>query len=113
MYNGLNSAYQPGILKPRGTPDWYASGARFDLVTNRRWVAPGSSAGIYVIQPSQFVASAVSYVTGSHNIKAGYLGLFHYDNQQSNFANDDSFASWIASAGAYSLSASTSFDFSV
>jgi len=28
----------------------------------------------------------VSYVTGSHNIKAGYHGLFHYDNQQSNFA---------------------------
>jgi Carboxypeptidase regulatory-like domain len=28
----------------------------------------------------------VSYVTGAHNIKAGYHGLFHYDNQQSNFA---------------------------
>jgi hypothetical protein len=28
----------------------------------------------------------VSYVTGSHNIKAGYHGLFHYDNQQSNFS---------------------------
>jgi hypothetical protein len=24
----------------------------------------------------------LSYVTGSHNIKVGYLGLFHYDNQQ-------------------------------
>jgi hypothetical protein len=27
----------------------------------------------------------LSYVTGSHNIKAGYHGLFHYDDQQSNF----------------------------
>ena len=29
--------------------------------------------------------ATASYVTGSHNIKAGYHGLFHYDNQQSNF----------------------------
>ena len=29
----------------------------------------------------------VSYVTGSHNFKAGYNGLYDNDNQQSNFAN--------------------------
>ncbi len=28
-----------------------------------------------------------SYVTGSHNFKAGYNGLYDNDNQQSNFAN--------------------------
>jgi hypothetical protein len=30
--------------------------------------------------------ATVSYVTGSHNIKVGYHGLFHFDDQQSNFA---------------------------
>jgi hypothetical protein len=29
----------------------------------------------------------ISYVTGSHNIKAGYNGLYDYDNQDSNYAN--------------------------
>ncbi len=29
----------------------------------------------------------VSYVTGSHNIKFGYMGLYDYDNQDSNPAN--------------------------
>jgi hypothetical protein len=29
----------------------------------------------------------LSYVTGSHNVKFGYNGLFDYDNQDSNFAN--------------------------
>jgi carboxypeptidase family protein len=29
----------------------------------------------------------ISYVTGSHNVKFGYMGLYDYDNQDSNFAN--------------------------
>jgi hypothetical protein len=29
----------------------------------------------------------ISYVTGSHNIKFGYNGLYDYDNQDSNYAN--------------------------
>src|SRR5215467_10183141 len=29
----------------------------------------------------------ISYVTGAHNIKFGYMGLFDYDNQDSNYAN--------------------------
>ncbi len=29
----------------------------------------------------------MSYVTGSHNIKFGYNGIYHYDNQDSNYAN--------------------------
>jgi hypothetical protein len=29
----------------------------------------------------------LSYVTGAHNIKVGYNGLFHFDDQQSNFSN--------------------------
>jgi len=29
----------------------------------------------------------ISYVTGAHNIKVGYNGLYDYDNQDSNYAN--------------------------
>ena len=29
----------------------------------------------------------ISYVTGSHNVKFGYNGLYDYDNQDSNYAN--------------------------
>ena len=29
----------------------------------------------------------ISYVTGSHNVKIGYNGLYDYDNQKSDFAN--------------------------
>ena len=32
----------------------------------------------------------LSYVTGSHNVKFGYNGLYDYDNQDSNFANPQS-----------------------
>ena len=31
----------------------------------------------------------LSYVTGTHNIKFGYHGLYDYDNQDSNFANPE------------------------
>ncbi len=31
--------------------------------------------------------ATLAYVTGAHNIKFGYLGLFDYDNQQSNYTN--------------------------
>jgi hypothetical protein len=30
--------------------------------------------------------ATLSYVTGAHNVKVGYHGLFHFDDQQSNFA---------------------------
>jgi len=29
----------------------------------------------------------LSYVTGAHNVKFGYNGIYHYDNQDSNYAN--------------------------
>jgi hypothetical protein len=31
----------------------------------------------------------LSYVTGAHNIKFGYHGLYHFDDQQSNFSNPE------------------------
>ncbi|HVZ20103.1 MAG TPA: TonB-dependent receptor [Vicinamibacterales bacterium] len=31
----------------------------------------------------------LSYVTGSHNIKFGYMGIYDYDNQDSNWSNPD------------------------
>ena len=62
--------YQEGIEKPRGTPEWYASAPRRDLDLVTRSVAP--EAAIITQSPVRFAATAaMSYVTGSHNIKFG------------------------------------------
>lgn len=60
---------QPGINKERGTPEWFANASRrdADLVTLRNGLA--NWGGRY---PDRFnMQGSVSYVTGSHNIKAG------------------------------------------
>ena len=61
--------YQPGINAVRGTPEWYGTAQHNDTT-----LATFTVAGVpnYRIEPTrQFLQSAVSYVTGSHNIKTG------------------------------------------
>jgi hypothetical protein len=64
------SYFQPGVEQVRGTPEWFASAAHQDLITNRKWKAsPSGTRGVY---PYRYVYSGhVSYVTGSHAAKAG------------------------------------------
>ena len=65
----------PKLDRLRGTPEWYAGASHFDLATNKRWHEgvcgtgrPGACADI----PSRYTASgAMSYVTGSHNVRTG------------------------------------------
>jgi hypothetical protein len=62
--------YQEGISKTRFTPEWYASAPRRNIDLATRWGAP--EAAIITQSPVRFAASAaVSYVTGSHNLKFG------------------------------------------
>ena len=44
MANGINFIYQPGIAKERGTPEWYATASRQDIVLNTRTVAAAAGA---------------------------------------------------------------------
>jgi hypothetical protein len=66
---GINSLYQPGVLKERGTPEWYANASRFDLVLNTRTTASTPATSNYPY--GKVVQAGASYVTGSHNVKAG------------------------------------------
>jgi hypothetical protein len=66
----------PRMYQLRGTPEWYAGASHFDLATNRRWHAGACASSIRVgacgDYPSRYTASAaMSYVTGSHNVKTG------------------------------------------
>ena len=63
--------YQPGIEKVRGTPEWYTTIGKNDLVLLTNYdglVAPSNAT-----DPKKWVAStAASYVTGSHSFKTGF-----------------------------------------
>ena len=67
--NSLNLLYQPGIRKVRGTPEWYGTATRVDLVTGRRWGASLPETSNY--NTRYMTTSSASYVTGSHAFKTG------------------------------------------
>jgi len=68
-YERYNTIYQPGLEKPRGTPEWYSVINRADTALGTQWGAGTTNAGMY---PDRFAAmGAVSYVTGAHNVKVG------------------------------------------
>jgi hypothetical protein len=64
-----NIRNQEGITKPRGTAEWYAGASRRDLNLGTHYASLDFEQGQY---PDRYNAQgAVSYVTGSHNIKVG------------------------------------------
>ena len=69
MANAINFIYQPGVHKDRGTPQWYSTASRQDIVLATRTVAAQPEQHdypyIYMLQ------SAATYVTGSHSFKTG------------------------------------------
>ncbi|HEY2152378.1 MAG TPA: carboxypeptidase regulatory-like domain-containing protein [Vicinamibacterales bacterium] len=66
-----DNVYQPGISQDRLTPAWYAGARRSDNSTGVLWAASSAQLGNY---PDKYNAmAAVSYVTGSHNLKVGFL----------------------------------------
>ena len=67
--NAINFIYQPDVRKPRGTPDWYASASRQDIVLNTRTTASVPEQHDYPFL--YMLVSSASYVTGSHSFKTG------------------------------------------
>jgi hypothetical protein len=62
---------QPGINQERGTAAWYAGTSKFDIA--RSTLSGGIGGGQGGRYPDRYnIASSASYVTGSHNIKAGF-----------------------------------------
>ncbi len=69
-----DNLYQPGILAERGTDAWYRNARKNDLSTELLWNASGAQLGNY---PDRYNAqAALSYVTGTHNIKGGFAYQF-------------------------------------
>jgi hypothetical protein len=70
MANAINFIYQPGIAKERGTPEWYATASRQDIVLSTRTVAAQPEQHDY---PFIYMTQAsATYVTGSHSLKSGF-----------------------------------------
>jgi hypothetical protein len=65
-----DNVYQDGLSKPYGSAAWYAGARKSDNSTQVLWNAPSAQLGNY---PDKYnVMTAVSYVTGSHNVKVGF-----------------------------------------
>ena len=67
--NFLNFLYQPGIRQVRGTPEWFRTVSRQDLVTGTLKSAGTPETTDYPMKYN--LNSSVSYVTGSHALKTG------------------------------------------
>ncbi|MFN7918048.1 MAG: carboxypeptidase regulatory-like domain-containing protein [Vicinamibacterales bacterium] len=78
-YERYNVVSQPGIAKPRNTPEWYTAINRQDQSLGTLW-------GAYTVDngfaPDRFALMAsMSYVTGAHNVKVGWQdtwGRYNY-----------------------------------
>jgi hypothetical protein len=65
---------QPGNLQDRGTQAWYADALRFDFIRGTQTTAgPGNTRSV---EDGVVPTAALSYVTGSHNVKAGFAWKF-------------------------------------
>jgi len=68
-YERYNIMYEPGISKQRGTPEWYSTVNKQDLALGTQFNAALYELGQY---PDRYaISGAVSYVSGSHNVKVG------------------------------------------
>ena len=86
-----DNLYQEGILADRGTDAWYRNVRKNDVSTGFLWNASSAQLGNY---PDRYtVSTAISRVTGSHNVKAGFLygwGIYRRYNN----ANGDLYQSY-------------------
>jgi hypothetical protein len=69
-----DNVYQDGLSQPYGSAAWYAGARKSDNSTGLLWNASSAQLGNY---PDKYnMMAAVSYVTGSHNIKVGMQDAF-------------------------------------
>ncbi len=68
--NAYREGYQPGVAKTPFTPEWYASASRVDI--NRITMTTASAPELGTYNFRYMIISSLAYVTGSHNLKAGF-----------------------------------------
>jgi hypothetical protein len=72
--NAYAFTYQPGVRQTRGTPAWYATAPRQDIVLQTLTTAFTRES--FYDPPLTMLQSAMTYVTGSHSIKSGIQWRF-------------------------------------
>jgi Carboxypeptidase regulatory-like domain/TonB-dependent Receptor Plug Domain len=78
--------YQQGEEQIPFSPEWYAKTTHLDLVTNVRSNAPQIQN--YFLPDRRVLSGAVSYITGSHNIKAGVQDAWGKNDRVSSINGD-------------------------
>ncbi|HZT77257.1 MAG TPA: carboxypeptidase regulatory-like domain-containing protein [Vicinamibacterales bacterium] len=69
-----DNVYQPGINQPYGSAAWYAGIRKSDNSTGFLWNASSAQLGNY---PDKYnYMAALSYITGSHSVKVGFLNSY-------------------------------------
>jgi hypothetical protein len=66
--------YQPGIERTFGTPEWYATASRVDIVRSTMTTAGSPMTSSYNFR--HMLVSSASYVTGSHAFRTGVQWSF-------------------------------------
>jgi hypothetical protein len=69
-------AYDPSFVQTQSDP-WYRDVSHYDLLSRQRTVATTGYAG--TLPDRNHITTALSYVTGSHNIKTGFQWSFGQD----------------------------------
>jgi hypothetical protein len=65
---------QPGIFQERSSPAWLGSASHLDTLTSGLLARTHAGQSNQLITPDQHsITSSLSYVTGSHNFKTGFL----------------------------------------
>ena len=67
--------YQDGVLKVRGTPEWFANASRFDI-TRGTTTAARVTGSAFTLETRYGLSTAFSYFTGTHNFKTGVQWTF-------------------------------------
>lgn len=98
-----NTIFTPvdGVAQAYGSSAWFARAARRDLGTGLLTVAGGNDCCFRYIQPAHVYQAAVSYVTGSHQIKAGVQHKSGYQRiitQENNGALEQQYRNGVASS---------------
>ena len=78
--------YQQGEEQIPFSPEWYAKTTHLDLVTNVRSNAPQLQN--YFLPDRRVLSGSVSYITGSHNIKAGVQDAWGKNDRVSSINGD-------------------------
>jgi hypothetical protein len=65
--------YQPGTGYPRGSAEWYANASHLDTVGGNSYRTKVGQIQQWNTPDQKSATAAISYVTGTHNIKTGFL----------------------------------------